>query len=120
MRILLVDDDEDLSDELKEWLCFDGHLVDTVGSGPEATEHLVFCQYDLIVLDYNLPGKNGPDVCREFRARGGKTPVVILTGNSMESHGECIRAGANVFLQKPFPLDDIQRLLEGFSSREAV
>lgn len=120
MKILLVDDDIDLSDELKEWFCYDGHLVDTVCSGPEALEHLMFCQYDLVVLDYNLPGKNGPDVCKEFRAKGGLTPIVMLTGNTMESHGECMRAGATAFLQKPFPLEDINRILLGVGSREAV
>lgn len=112
MRILLVDDDFDIIEELKEWLIDSGHFVESVFSGPEALDHLAFGQYDLIVLDYYLPGKGGKEVCREFRAKGGRTPIVMLTGNAaFEFKDECIQAGANTFLEKPFPLDEFDKIL---------
>lgn len=113
MRILLVDDDIDISDELKEWLVECGHFVEAVYSGPEALEHLGFYEYDLIVLDYQLPGKKGQDVCREFRARGGVTPIIMLTGNSASDfQNDCLEAGVNNFLEKPFPLEELSEIVK--------
>jgi DNA-binding response OmpR family regulator len=115
MRILLVDDDVDLSDELKEWLVDCGHTVETAYSGPEALDHLQFCKYDLIMLDYNLPGKEGRDVCREYRLAGGAAPVVMLTGYSAkDSEESCLQAGVSEFLEKPFNLDKLEAVLNHY------
>lgn len=116
-NILLVDDDEYISEELKDWLMNGGHCVEAVFSGPEALDHLQFCQYDLILMDSNLPGKNGKDVCFEYRTKGGATPIVMLTGDSSTiALEECMKAGANLFLEKPFPLEELDLVIQRYTA----
>lgn len=111
-RILVVEDDEDLSERLKDWLLFEKHIVETVFSGPEAVEHLQFGQYDIIVLDWHLPGMDGPDVCKQYRASGGATPILMLTGrDGAAAKVAGLEAGANDFLAKPFHLKDLSARL---------
>lgn len=120
MRILLVDDDEDISEELKDWLKDCGHSVEAVYSGPEALEHLKYFQYDLIILDYQLPGKPGKEVCREYRTAGGATPIIMLTGNSASDfQTECLQAGANRFLEKPFALEELELVAQRLCAKPA-
>ena len=116
-NILLVEDDEYISEELKDYLTSNGHCVEAVFSGPEALEHLLFNSYDLVFLDSNLPGKNGRDVCCEFRKKGGVTPVVMLTGESaLHAMEECMKAGANLFLEKPFPLEELDTVITRYTT----
>ncbi|MBS1998349.1 MAG: response regulator transcription factor [Cyanobacteria bacterium SZAS LIN-2] len=65
-------------------------------------------QYDLAVLDWGLPGKLGVDICRDYRARGGKTPILMLTGKGeIESKLEGFDSGADDYLAKPFNLREL-------------
>lgn len=115
-NILLVDDDEYISEELKDWLVDGGHSVEAVFSGPEALDHLQFCSYDLILMDSNLPGKNGREVCFEFRTKGGVTPIIMLTGDSSSyALEDCMKAGANLFLEKPFPLEELEAVINRYT-----
>ncbi len=79
MRLLLVEDDTILGDGLKTGLEMDGYAVDWVTDGMMAEEALKTNQYELIVLDINLPGKNGLDVLKNLRGRKDNTPVLLLT-----------------------------------------
>ena len=111
-RILVVEDDADLSERLKDWLVFEKHIVETVFSGPEALEHLQFCQYDVVVLDWHLPGMDGPDVCKNYRLSGGLTPILMLTGrDGAAAKVAGLEAGASDFLAKPFHLKDLSARL---------
>lgn len=79
------------------------YLVDHVANGSEALERLKFFDYDLIVLDWQLPGMAGVDVCSNFRSRGGTTPVLMLTGKrSVDDKEQGLDAGADDYLTKPF------------------
>src|ERR1700716_2021804 len=81
-KILLVEDDIDVSGELQDWLRENDYKVEAVFSGPEALEHLECRTYDVVLLDGHLPGMDGEFVCRSYRESGGKAPVLMLTGRT--------------------------------------
>ncbi len=102
-KILVVEDHQELSDLIKDSLTANECLVDCVKTGPEALNQLRLYEYDLIVLDLVLPGLSGIDVCRTFRQHGGRTPVLMLTGNRTIDDKEIgFEAGADDYLCKPF------------------
>ncbi len=79
-KILLVEDDNALADSLVESLSFEGHTVERVDDGKDALDRMRAVQFDLVILDWQLPGKTGIDVCIEYRKQGGQSPVIMLTG----------------------------------------
>lgn len=116
-KILLVEDDENLSETVSDWLTYQEHDVECAHSGFEAVEQLECAAFDLIILDWNLPGIEGPDICRKFRANGGVTPIIMLTGmDSSTEKRTCLDAGANDYLKKPFKLKDLSVKLDQYLS----
>ena len=102
-KILIVDDDEILLESLKHWLAAENHKVDAVADGLDALEYLKSYSYDVIVLDWQLPGIEGIDVCRKFRASGGKSFIIMLTGQSDSQHKLMgLDTGADDYMTKPF------------------
>ncbi|MFN8655086.1 MAG: response regulator transcription factor [Candidatus Obscuribacterales bacterium] len=102
-KILLVEDEQELAVQIKDWLVSDGHLVEIALSGTEAGDYLAVNQYDLLILDRMLPGKSGMEICVTFRKKGGKTPILMLTArDSIEDRAEGLNAGADDYLCKPF------------------
>ena len=79
MKILLVEDDRNISHFLLKGLREERHLVDLLEDGLAAEEHAYAHEYDIIVLDIMLPGLNGMDVCRLLRSNGVDTPILMLT-----------------------------------------
>lgn len=115
-RILVVEDDENLCQTVQDWLIFEKHTVEVAMTGPEAIEQLSMSSFDLIVLDWYLPDLDGIDVLKQYRAHGGTSPVLMLTGRDSDAAKKAgIAAGASKFLKKPFNLkelsDQINRLL---------
>jgi DNA-binding response OmpR family regulator len=109
-KILLVEDDFVLANTLIDWLEFKGHTPEHTGNGTDALEKMTASTYDIIVLDWNIPGLQGIEVCTRYRGSGGKTPVLMLTGHhGSEQEEECRKAGASKYLAKPFQLDDLTR-----------
>lgn len=107
-KILVVEDEEDLSSVITEWLVKDHHVVESVDDGAEALERLAVSKFDLIVLDLMLPGKNGMEVCRGYRARGGDAHVLMLTAqSSLDAKEAGLNAGADDYLAKPFELREL-------------
>ncbi len=118
MRLLVIEDDERLADVLARGLADAGHAVDVRRSGPDGLAAAISAPYDAVVLDWMLPGQDGPSVCRELRARGHLTPVLMLTAR----HGVTDRingldAGADDYLSKPFALDELLTRLRVFARR---
>lgn len=102
-KILIVEDDEALSESLKAWLETELHRVDIVANGLTGLEYLRAYQYDLVILDWNLPGLEGIDVCRNYRDSGGEAYIIMLTGQSSQAckeHG--LDTGADDYVTKPF------------------
>jgi len=102
-KILLVEDDPNLAKLVKDWLALDTHHVETVHDGQEAQNRLKADQYDLLILDVNLPNLSGLEILKSFRAAGGITPILMLTGrDSVADKEEGLNEGADDYLTKPF------------------
>lgn len=102
-RVLVVEDDADLAEGIEQRLTFEHYTVEVTGNGADALEMLKIYQYDLVVLDWNLPELTGVDICRRFRAQGGVTPILMLTGEADIAHKEAgLDSGADDYLTKPF------------------
>jgi DNA-binding response OmpR family regulator/tRNA A-37 threonylcarbamoyl transferase component Bud32 len=107
-RILIVEDDVDLSEQVSLWLEGESHEVDVANDGLTACTRLKESDYDLLVLDWDLPGKKGVDICREYRDDGGMAAVLMLTGRGQSSDKEeGLDAGADDYLTKPFDLVEL-------------
>ena len=109
MRLLLVEDDVDLAEVLAASLRQSGHGVDWVVSGTEAERMLQSDEFDLILLDLNLPGKSGLEVLRGLRSRKQPVPVLILSArDETEDRVRGLDLGADDYLTKPFDLSELE------------
>ena len=107
-KILLVEDETDFSVLISSLLSSEHHTVETVGRGEEAVELLRSSQFDCLILDWNLPGISGLEVCKTFRQGGGKTPILMLTARShVDEKSAGLDAGADDYLTKPFELKEL-------------
>lgn len=108
MKVLIVEDDRKLASFLRRAFMEEGHVVDGCRTGNEALEQLGAVPYDLVVLDWMLPERDGLSVCREMRRRGCQVPVLMLTARG--ETGEKVLAldtGADDYVTKPFHLDEL-------------
>lgn len=121
-RILIVEDDEDLRDKVQAWLQIEhGHEIDVAGDGIQALEILLSREFDVVVLDWDLPGAPGIEVLKEFRAKGGTTPVLMLTGrDAMDAKETGFEAGADDYLTKPFHLKELTMRIKSLARRSSI
>ncbi len=118
MRVLVVDDDTRLSAVLLRALAEAGHSGQAAPTGPAGLEEATLGEYDVIVLDWMLPGMDGPAVCRALRARDIRTPVLMLTARgSVADRVEGLDALADDFVAKPFSLDELLARLRALARR---
>ncbi len=105
MRILVVEDDGDLGDAVQRRLKREGHAVDWQRDGQTADEVLRYQGYELVILDIGLPRRDGFAILRGLRARGDRTPVLMLTARSqIEDRVDALDVGADDYLSKPFDI----------------
>jgi DNA-binding response OmpR family regulator len=108
MRLLLVEDDAKTARLLARGLREEGFVVDVAPTGEAGEEHAAVNEYDTIVLDWLLPGKDGVMVCRELRARGVSTPILMLTArDSLADRVTGLGTGADDYLTKPFAFAEL-------------
>lgn len=120
MRLLLVEDDEDLRETIARALDMAGHRTDAVASGETAEIAMRAGNYDLAVLDLGLPDMNGLDLLRRVRDRRDATPVLILTArDGVADRIAGLRAGADDYLVKPFALGELEARVEAIGRRRA-
>ena len=108
MRVLLVEDDRKAARVLKRGLQEEGFAIDVAESGEVGHELACGNHYDVIVLDWLLPGRDGLSVCRELRGDGLTTPILMLTAR--DSLGDRVRGldgGADDYLTKPFAFEEL-------------
>jgi DNA-binding response OmpR family regulator len=107
-KILLIDDDKDLADVISAWLTSESHQVEMVHSGNLALERLRLCQYDVVLLDWQLPELSGIEILRAYRDEKGMTPVIMLTGKkAVEDKASGLDVGADDYLTKPFHMMEL-------------
>jgi OmpR-family two-component system manganese-sensing response regulator len=108
MNILLVDDETELTDPLSRVLAREGYKVDTAYDGTNGRLLAKTGNYDLLILDWMLPGKTGLEICQELRGQGVSTPVLFLTAkDTLDDRVEGLDAGADDYLVKPFELREL-------------
>ncbi len=104
-KVLVVEDDPALQKQLEEFMRFEKHTVEAVGDRADAAHRLLISKYDLVILDWNLPGMTGPEVLKSMRSSGCSTPVLMLTGKgNIADKTEGFDSGADDYLTKPFDL----------------
>ncbi len=118
MKILIVDDDPDLLEELRETLKQERYEVDTAADGEAALDKLFDNAYDLVLLDIMLPKIDGLEVLKEIRDGGIKTPVLMLTAKgSVEDKIAGLDHGADDYLPKPFDMAELMARIRSLLRR---
>jgi DNA-binding response OmpR family regulator len=119
MRILVIEDNRDIAANIGDYLEDRGHTVDYAADGVTGLHLAVVNDFDAIVLDLNLPGIDGIEVCRKLRMEGRKqTPVLMLTArDSLESKLAGFESGADDYLVKPFALQEVEARLQVLARR---
>ena len=109
MKVLVVEDEQRISHFLKKGLTEKGYTVDVVGDADAALERTSATAPDLIILDLLLPGsRDGLELCRELRARGMRSKIIMLTArDTVENKIEGLDAGADDYLVKPFSFREL-------------
>jgi DNA-binding response OmpR family regulator len=121
MRVLLIEDDRKAARLLARGLQEEGFVVDVVHTAEEGDEEAFVLPYDLIVLDWMLPGKDGLTLCRDLRQRGCKTPVLMLTArDALGDRVAGLNTGADDYLTKPFAFDELLARVRALLRRSEI
>jgi DNA-binding response OmpR family regulator len=108
MKILIIEDDEKIVSFLKKGLIEECYVVDSATNGDEGLYLASVNEYDLILLDIQLPVKNGIEVCKSLRDSNNQTPIIMLTAkDSIEDKIKGLDIGANDYLAKPFSFAEL-------------
>ena len=119
MRILVVEDDKDISSAICKVLKLNNFFSEAVYNGVEALEYLNYDQYDCVILDIMMPKLDGISVLKEMRARGDDTPVLILTAkNETEDKVLGLDTGADDYLGKPFSMRELVARIKALTRRK--
>jgi len=107
MRILVVEDEEGIARFVKQGLAEESYAVDVAYDGKKGLELAMSGEYDLLLLDWMLPGISGIEICRQFR-KEHSTPVIFLTAkDTVDETIFGLQAGANDYIKKPFHFDEL-------------
>ena len=118
VKLLVIEDDARLADVLERGLADAGHEVDVAHDGAAGVAAAMAADYDAIVLDWMLPGRDGPAVCRDLRRRGNHAPLLMLTArHALPDRVAGLDAGADDYLTKPFEFDELLARLRVFARR---
>ncbi|HET8654504.1 MAG TPA: response regulator transcription factor [Longimicrobiaceae bacterium] len=118
MRLLMAEDDAKLRDVLCKGLTEQAYAVDAVADGERALRMAAINTYDAVVLDVRMPGRDGFEICRALRARGMRTPVLMLTArDAVDDRIAGLDAGADDYLTKPFDFGELLARLRALLRR---
>jgi len=121
MKILIIEDDEHILSFLTRGFHEDGHLVESSMDGEEGEYMAVINSYDIIVLDWMLPGKNGLDILQDLRTKHIQTPIIMLTAKGeTEDKVDALTAGADDYLSKPFAYEELHARVGALYRRSAI
>jgi DNA-binding response OmpR family regulator len=121
MRVLVAEDVEDLATAIAAGLRREGMAVDVVLDGAAALEHLDITPYDVVVLDRDLPGVHGDEVCRKLAAeRSGSRVLMLTAASTVRDRVEGLGLGADDYLPKPFDFAELVARIRAIVRRPAV
>ena len=121
MRVLVAEDFEVLARSIGTGLRREGMAVDVVLDGDDALEHLAVTRYDVVVLDRDLPGVHGDEVCRRITAAGAGSRVLMLTAAStVADRVDGLAIGADDYLPKPFDFAELVARVRALARRSAL
>ena len=119
MRILVADDDQKLCENIQKILQIDYYSVDAVGDGTEAKELINYYDYDLLVLDWMMPGASGIEVCHYARSKGFDGGILMLTAkDATENIIEGLDNGADDYMVKPFKMEELRARVRALLRRK--
>ena len=121
MRILVVEDEKDLAEAIAAGLRKQGYAADIALDGEEALNVFEINEYDLLILDLNLPKVDGIEVCKKIRAGGSSTGILMLTARSgLDDRVNGLDLGADDYLIKPFHFPELLARVRALLRREGV
>lgn len=121
MRLLIIEDEKKLCDTIAKSLHASGYETDVCYDGNEALEMVYSEEYDLIVLDLNLPGIDGMEILRQLREHNEETRVLILSARSqIADKVRGLDAGANDYMEKPFHLQELEARIRSLTRRRFI
>lgn len=121
MKILIVEDEKRLCQNVAKHLKSDGYTVDYVHDGNDALDYIYGTEYDAVILDIMLPGLDGISVLKTIRSRKIKTPVLLLTAkDTIEDKVTGLDSGADDYLTKPFSLEELSARIRVMIRRSGV
>jgi len=121
MKILIIEDDEAILNMLKRGLEDEDFVVDVAMNGEDGEYLSILNNYDIIILDWMLPKKEGIEVLKDIRQKGVLTPVLMLTAkDTTENKIEGLNNGADDYLSKPFSFDELLARLHAIYRRSAL
>jgi two-component system KDP operon response regulator KdpE len=107
-KVLVVDDEQQIRRVMRTTLVSNGYEVSEARNGDEALGLVLSSEYDLVLLDVNMPGKSGLDVCREIRGFGSHPAIIMVTVRDSEADKvEALNAGADGYVTKPFGISEL-------------
>ena len=120
MKILLVEDEQKLADALKRGLELEGYTVDVVSDGRKAFTRISLhrADYDVVILDLNLPSMSGDEICKQMRENNITVPILILTARSeTDTKVKLLMSGADDYLVKPFSFAELNARIHALLRR---
>ena len=122
LRILVVEDNVDIAENIGDYLEAQGHIMDFAMDGIGGLHLAITQKYDILILDIMLPGMDGITLCNKLREAGGKqTPVLMLTArDTLSDKLEGFKAGADDYLIKPFALQELEARINALTKRAEI
>lgn len=119
MRMLLIEDNESLAESVRVYFHNEGHPLDWVNSVEKAQSSLSFDEFDLLILDINLPGVSGFQLLQSLRSKGNRIPVLVLTARTeIDDRVSALDFGADDYLAKPFDFRELSARCRALYRRE--
>ncbi len=120
-KILLVDDDERLTRALDDWLTAEEHEVEILANGRAGLDRAMQGNFEVLILDWNMPELDGILVCQRYKEGGGKAKVIMLTAkSSIRDRVTGLDAGADDYLTKPFNPEELSARVRALTRRTAA
>lgn len=120
MRLLIIEDDMAVVTALRRGLQ-DSYIIDVATKGSEGQQKAELGDYDLIILDLNLPDRSGLEICQELRKEGNVTPILIVTSRTeVDDKVTLLDIGADDYLTKPFSLEELRARIRALLRRESA